>query len=124
MCHKTSKIGFLVLGIGIGLRFLYFLSQGTGSGHIQSLILACTLIIIGFLTFMIGLVADVIAANRKILQDVQYHVKRLEYEKGNSGQDGREADREKDAADAGEASDAGKELLYFEVGKTGEAVAK
>ena len=30
---------------------------------------------------MIGLVADVIAANRKILQDVQYHVKRMEYDR-------------------------------------------
>ena len=48
--------------------------------HVQSLILACTLIIIGFLTFMIGLVADVIAANRKLLQDIQYHARRAEYD--------------------------------------------
>lgn len=46
----------------------------------QSLILACTLIIIGFLTFMIGLVADVIAANRKLLQDTQYHARKTEYD--------------------------------------------
>lgn len=43
-------------------------------------ILACTLIIMGFLTFMIGLLADVIAANRKLLQDTQYHARRMEYD--------------------------------------------
>lgn len=43
-------------------------------------ILACTLIIMGFLTFMIGLLADVIAANRKLLQDTQYHARMMEYD--------------------------------------------
>ena len=38
------------------------------------------LLIIGFLTFVIGLIADMINANRKILQDVQYHIKRMEYD--------------------------------------------
>ncbi len=46
----------------------------------QSLILACTLIIMGFLTLMIGLLADVIAANRKLLQDTQYHARKAEYD--------------------------------------------
>ncbi len=68
-------------GIAIGIRFLVFYANGDGRGHVQSLILACTLIIIGFLTFMIGLVADVIAANRKILQDVQMRLKKLQYDK-------------------------------------------
>lgn len=69
----------LLLGIGIGIRFLVLITLGRGYGHIQSLILACTLIIVGFLTFMIGLVSDLIAANRKILSDTQYHVRRMEY---------------------------------------------
>lgn len=69
-----------LIGLLIGFRFLYYMSQGRSGGHIQSLILGCTLIIIGFLTFMIGLVADVIAANRKLLQDTQYHARRSEYE--------------------------------------------
>lgn len=67
-------------GVCIGFRFLYFMALGKSGGHIQSLILACTLIIMGFLTFMIGLVADVIAANRKLLQDTQYHVRKAEYD--------------------------------------------
>lgn len=68
------------IGLLIGFRFLYYMALGNSAGHIQSLILGCTLIIIGFLTFMIGLVADVIASNRKLLQDTQYHVRRAEYE--------------------------------------------
>ena len=69
------------IGLLIGFRFLYFMANGSAGGHVQSLILGCTLIIIGFLTLMIGLVADVIAANRKLLQDTQYHARRLEYER-------------------------------------------
>ena len=79
MCFTLLSVPCLAVGIGIGLRFLYFRATGDTGGHVQSLILACTLIIIGFLTFMIGLVGDVISANRKIMQDVRYHVKRLEY---------------------------------------------
>lgn len=70
----------MLVGLIYAARFVVFYMLGTGSGHIQSLILGCTLIILGFLTFMIGLVADVISANRKILEDTQYHVRRAEYE--------------------------------------------
>ena len=69
-----------IIGFAIGFRFLYYMAVGTARGHVQSLILGCTLIIIGFLTLMIGLMADVIAANRKLLQDTQYHARRSEYE--------------------------------------------
>lgn len=68
------------IGLLIGLRFLYYMAVGMAVGHVQSLILGCMLIIIGFLTLMIGLIADVIAANRKLLQDTQYHARRSEYE--------------------------------------------
>lgn len=78
-CFTYLAIVPLVLGMAIGCRFLFYMAMGNSSGHIQSLILGCTLIIIGFLTFMIGLVADVIAANRRVLQDTQYHVRRTEY---------------------------------------------
>lgn len=71
----------IAVGMLIGLRFLYYMAIGQGGGKVQSLMLACTLIIIGFLTFMIGLLADVIAANRRLLQDTQYHARRLEYER-------------------------------------------
>lgn len=68
-------------GIGIGIRFLVYYFQGVGNGHIQSLILAAVLLLIGWQTIIIGLQADIIAANRKILQDIQYRVKKLEISK-------------------------------------------
>lgn len=74
-----------VIGLGIGVRFLAYYFAGRGNGHTQSLMLACTLLIIGFVTFVIGMLADVISANRKILEDVQYHVKKQEYDR-ESGQ--------------------------------------
>lgn len=68
-----------LIGLGVTIRFLVFYFAGRGSGHIQSLILACTLLIIGFITFVIGLLADVIAANRKILEDTQYQIRKMHY---------------------------------------------
>ena len=79
-CFSYLAVCPVGVGLLIGLRFLYFMALGKSGGHVQSLILACTLIVMGFLTFMIGLVADVIAANRKLLQDTQYHARRTEYD--------------------------------------------
>ena len=70
-----------VIGLGVTIRFLIYYFTGRGGGHVQSLILACTLLIIGFITFVIGLLADVIAANRKILEDTQYQIRKLRYDK-------------------------------------------
>lgn len=69
------------LGLAVGIRFLIFYFGGTGAGHIQSLILASTLMLLGFQTFIVGLLADIISANRKILEDVQYHVRRLDFDR-------------------------------------------
>ncbi len=79
-CFTYISIPPIAVGLGIGIRFLIYIAQGKAGGHVQSLILACTLIIMGYLTFMIGLVADVIASNRRILQDTQYHARRVEYD--------------------------------------------
>lgn len=79
-CFTLVAIFPSVIGLGIGIRFLVYYFAARGSGHTQSLMLACTLMIIGFVTFVIGMLADVIAANRKILEDTQYHVRKLELE--------------------------------------------
>ncbi len=68
----------VLVGMAIGARFLYFYICGSGSGHIQSLILASILIIIGVQTGVVGLLGDIIAANRKLLEDVQYRLKCIE----------------------------------------------
>lgn len=80
----------LLSGLGTGCRFLYLIAKGEGYGHIQSLILGCTLIVVGFLTFMIGLVSDLMAANRRILSDTQYHIRRMEYDSLSKKQAGRD----------------------------------
>ena len=68
------------IGVALGIRFLYFLCIGTGNGHTQSLILASMMIILGVMTGIVGLQADVISANRKLLEDIQYHVRKLDYD--------------------------------------------
>lgn len=80
-CFTMVAIVPSLIGVAIGIRFMVYYFMGRGSGHTQSLMLACTLLIIGFITFVIGMLADVISANRKILEDVQYQVKKMEYEK-------------------------------------------
>lgn len=69
-------------GLILGIRFIVFMCLGQSHGHVQSLILAATLLIMGFITYMIGIVADIIAKNRKILEDIQYHVRKIDYDKG------------------------------------------
>lgn len=86
MMYKPLKfftiIGLIpfLIGVAIGIRYLILLYVGAAGGHVQSLILASILIMMGFMTIIIGLQADIIAANRKILEDVQYHVRRLDYQ--------------------------------------------
>jgi hypothetical protein len=65
-------------GFAISLRFLYYYLTGTGLGHLQSLILSAVLLIVGFQVALIGLVADVISANRKLIEDLLYRVRGLE----------------------------------------------
>jgi len=75
-----SSIGALVFlaGLAISVRFLYFYLTGTGLGHLQSLILSAVLMIVGFEVVLIGLVADVISGNRKLIEDLLYRVRGME----------------------------------------------
>ncbi len=75
-------VGALVVlaGLAVGLRFVYFYVRGDGAGHVQSVILAAVLLVIGFQVGLIGLVADLIGFNRKILEELLYRVRRLEQE--------------------------------------------
>jgi glycosyltransferase involved in cell wall biosynthesis len=83
----------LLGGSAIGLRFLVQYLQGQGAGHVQSLILAAVLIIVGFQTMLIGLVADLIANNRSLLEDTLFRVRELELRLGD-GPDVVRLDRE------------------------------
>lgn len=78
-----SVIGSIGFGTGliIGIRFLVYWMHGMGNGHVQSLILASTLMLLGFQTIVVGMLSDIISSNRKILEDVQYHVRKLDYDR-------------------------------------------
>ena len=67
-----------LIGLSILARFLYFYFIGQGNGHIQSLIIASILIIIGFQTCIFGIFADLLGINRKLLEDIQIRTKKLE----------------------------------------------
>jgi hypothetical protein len=72
----------IAAGVLLGLRFLYFfLVEGGATGMIQSLILAAILSIIGFQVCLIGLMADLIGHNRKIMEETLYRVRLLEMER-------------------------------------------
>lgn len=77
----VGSIPFLA-GIILGIRYLFYLYMDPHTGHIQSLILAAVLLLTGIQTYIVGLHADLIAANRKILEDVKYHIKKMEYDEG------------------------------------------
>jgi len=59
-------------------RFLYFFAIGEGRGHIQSLILAAILILVGFLIFLLGLLGDLIARNRRLMEEMVFRVRKIE----------------------------------------------
>lgn len=64
------------------IRFLYFYSTGDGAGHLQSLVLGGVLLIIGFITFMIGLIADLISFNRQLTEITLEKIRKIELRQG------------------------------------------
>lgn len=75
-------LALILIGTGFGVRFLIFYFANQGRGHIQSLILAAVLIIVGFQTVITGLIADVVDANRKMNEELLYRIKKEEFAPG------------------------------------------
>ena len=70
---------FIAGGVTLGLRFLYlFWRRGGMTGNVQSLILAAILIIVGFQVCLIGLMADLVRLNRKMVEEALYRTRRME----------------------------------------------
>jgi glycosyltransferase involved in cell wall biosynthesis len=71
-----ANLGFVcsVPALFLGIRYLYFFALGKGAGHIQSLILMTIFITLAFLCFVVGLLGDVIAANRRLLEEIRYEL--------------------------------------------------
>jgi glycosyltransferase involved in cell wall biosynthesis len=79
-----SVAGIITFGAGfiIGLRFLYFyFYTDEGDLHVQSLILAAVLLLTGFQIILTGIVADLINANRSLVEDISYRIRRMELER-------------------------------------------
>ena len=75
--------GLTVLtGLVVGSRFTLDWLLGGGDGHVQSLILAAVLVIVGFQTMLIGLVADLIASSRSLVEDTLLRVREIELRMG------------------------------------------
>lgn len=74
----TIGVVALLAGAAIGVRFLIAFFSGAGNGHIQSLILSAVLLIAGSQTLLIGLVADLIGANRKVMEEVLVRLRKSE----------------------------------------------
>jgi glycosyltransferase involved in cell wall biosynthesis len=74
----VAGLAALLGAILLGARYLYFVVAGEGGGHVQSLILVAVLAIVGFQVLLIGLLADLIGSNRKILEEALYRLRRLE----------------------------------------------
>jgi len=75
-----ALMGLLISLVGMVpiLRFLWFWIEGDSEGHIQSLVLGGALLILGTLTIIMSLLADMIGTNRKLLEITLAHVRRLE----------------------------------------------
>jgi glycosyltransferase involved in cell wall biosynthesis len=67
-----------VTGLLISMRFVYFYLTEGGAGHVQSLILSALLMGTGFFLAIVGLLADLISVNRKLLESLDWRLKRME----------------------------------------------
>jgi glycosyltransferase involved in cell wall biosynthesis len=69
---------FIVIGLLAGGRYLYFVVEGGGAGHVQSVIFSALCVLLGALLVMMGVLADLVAVNRKLLERVNLRVHRIE----------------------------------------------
>ena len=68
----------ILAGLLLGTRFLYFYLLGAGQGHVQSLILTAVLLIVGIQVALIGLLADMVSANRRLEEEILFRLRALD----------------------------------------------
>jgi glycosyltransferase involved in cell wall biosynthesis len=76
-----STIGSILFMIGflLGIRWLMLYFLGTDRAHVPSLVLASILMLSGFMSILAGVLSDIIASNRKLLEEIQYKIRKMEY---------------------------------------------
>jgi glycosyltransferase involved in cell wall biosynthesis len=82
--------GFIAGALGSVLltRFLWFYLTEGGRGHVQSVIIGSMLAGGGLMLIVVGLVADLIAVNRQLLEDVEWRIRRMESQQDARGASG------------------------------------
>lgn len=74
-------VALAMVGGGAAVRFLYFFLTGAGDGHVQSLIFGGLSITLGAMMVMLAVLADMITANRKLLEGMMVRVQRIEHDR-------------------------------------------
>jgi glycosyltransferase involved in cell wall biosynthesis len=76
----TVSLFPFAVGLGVGARFLWYFFSGNGTGHVQSLIFAAVMLIVGFLTFLLAILGDLLSVNRRLLEELQQRERRRRIE--------------------------------------------
>ncbi len=82
-----SRIAFVLFLVGAltWSRFLYFfITRGSASGHIQSLLVGTTAVILAFVVGLVAMLAELLAANRRLLEDLLVRMRSLESRTGDA----------------------------------------
>jgi glycosyltransferase involved in cell wall biosynthesis len=75
---------FATAGIAAGVRFLVYAVLGQGSGHVQSVIFSAMCVTVSFLLFMLGFLADLMATNRRLLERIEWRLRRSDVNRSDS----------------------------------------
>lgn len=78
----TIAAVLIIPGVILGVRYLWLLAQGQAGAHVQSLILAAILLISGFMTLLVAFLADLLAANRKMIEDIRFRLRMRQQDEG------------------------------------------
>ena len=68
-----------LVGLILCLRFMYYYRLGDGAGHVQSLVLAAIVLILSFLMIVLGVLADLVGTNRRLIQEAIFLQRRSTY---------------------------------------------
>ena len=64
------SLPFILVGLALCSRFVYFFLRNEGQGHVQSLVVGGVVIIVGVQMFALGILADLMAVNRRLIEDL------------------------------------------------------
>ena len=75
-----AGIGLALFGLGalLALRYLYYVLVSEGAGHVQSVMVSCLLMGLGIFTGLIGVIADPISVNRRLLEQIDARLRAIE----------------------------------------------